>query len=145
MASGKDQYSDIYNRPHHVSSKRPQMSKINRAAQFSPFAALSGYDESVVEAARVTGKRIELSDDDLGVLNERVLVLREHLSERPEVTVTYFEPDKIKSGGTYLDHTGVPHKINEFDRAIIFEDGLIILLDDIIAITGKLYHQLELQ
>ena len=106
MSSGKEEYRDIYNRPHHVSSKRPQMSRLNRAAQFSPFAALTGYDDLVAESARVTDEKHELGEYELEQLNSRIQYLRDHLSEEPEVSITYFQADERKAGGSYIVFTG---------------------------------------
>ena len=101
MPSGKEEYSDIFDRPHHVSTKHPQMSRLNRAAQFSPFAALTGYDDLVKESARVTSRRVELSEDDLADINLKLNLIQEHLSEAPTISVTFFAPDSLKSGGEY--------------------------------------------
>ena len=81
MSSGKEEYSDIFDRPHHVSTKRAPMSRLNRAAQFSPFAALTGYDDLVAESARVTDRKMELCDDDLALLNEQLAYLQSHINE----------------------------------------------------------------
>ena len=115
MSSGKEEYRDIYNRPHHVSSKRPQMSRLNRAAQFSPFAALTGYDDLVAESARVTDEKHELGEFELEQLNSRIQYLRDHLSEEPEVNITYFQADERKAGGSYIVFTST---VNPFSLAM---------------------------
>ena len=89
-------YDDIIHLPHHVSQTRPRMSAADRAAQFSPFAALTGYGAAVTEAGRLTDQRIELTESEKETLNERLLLLREQLAEPPEVTITYFQPDEKK-------------------------------------------------
>lgn len=140
MSSGKEEYSDIFDRPHHVSTKRAPMSRLNRAAQFSPFAALTGYDDLVKESARTTDKRIELCDDDLALLNEQLAYLQHYINEQPKVTIIYFEPDELKDGGTYREYTGEIHKINEIEKVIVCKGGKVILLDDIISITGDFFR-----
>ena len=96
----KDSYNDIINLSHHVSSTRPQMAQHVRAAQFSPFAALTGYDAEISETARLTNKRLKLSEDKKADLNERMQILLENVQDRPLVTITYFVPDERKTGGS---------------------------------------------
>lgn len=90
-------YDDIMHLPHHVSSKHPQMSRLNRAAQFSPFAALTGYDAAVKETARITDRRIELDDSEKEKISDRIQYLLEHLTERPEVSITFFSQTRKKT------------------------------------------------
>ena len=136
--SGKDEYKDIFNRPHHVSPKRPQMSRLNRAAQFSPFAALTGYDDLVAESARVTDQKIELGEDELTLLNEQLGYLQDHINEHPEVTVHYFDPDQYKDGGVYREYTGKIMKVLVYDEALVIESGLSIPFANILSIDrGK--------
>lgn len=135
MSSGKEEYSDIFDRPHHVSTKRAPMSRLNRAAQFSPFAALTGYDDLVAESARVTDRKTELCDDDLALLNEQLAYLQSHISEQPEVTILYFEPDARKDGGTYRECFGKVKRIREFEEVIEMDSGLIIPFSDISSIS----------
>ena len=92
-------YDDIIDLPHHVSETHPPMSRADRAAQFSPFAALTGYDAAVRETARMTERRIELDEGVKAELNARLNCILEHLSEHPQVSITYFMPDEKKSGG----------------------------------------------
>lgn len=99
-------YEDIINLPHHVSDKRPQMSMWDRAAQFSPFAALTGYDDAVTETARLTDDKIELDESAQATLDMKQHILMETISEQPEISVTYFKKDVKKAGGTYLTLTG---------------------------------------
>ncbi|NLJ96228.1 MAG: YolD-like family protein [Clostridiales bacterium] len=131
-------YDDIINLPHHVSKSRPQMSTINRAAQFSPFAALTGYEEAVKETARVTDRRIELDEATKAILDEKLRILHEQLSDKPEITVTYFQPDDNKAGGSYITSNGIVKKIDRFNKAIVMEDGARILIEDIISMTGEI-------
>ena len=103
--SKSNKYDKIINLPHHVSSTRPHMSMIDRAAQFSPFAALTGYDAAVRETARLTEQKIELDEYEKAALDQRILLLQEHLKELPEVTITHFVPDERKDGGKYVSIT----------------------------------------
>ena len=95
-------YDDIINMPHHVSASRPRMSMIDRAAQFSPFAALSGYGEAVAETARLTDRKIEIDETDQAILDMKQRILMDAISEHPLITVTYFKKDERKAGGKYL-------------------------------------------
>ena len=97
-----EKYKDIINLPHKQSSKRPHMSLQDRAAQFAPFAALVGYDDAIKETGRLTDERIEMSEENLAVLNTRYQILVDHLGEEPEVAITYFVPDIYKTGGSML-------------------------------------------
>ena len=139
MSSGKEEYRDIYNRPHHVSSKRPQMSRLNRAAQFSPFAALTGYDDLVAESARVTDEKHELGEYELEQLNSRIQYLRDHLSEEPEVNITYFQADERKAGGSYIVFTGTVKKIDEYSKSLLLSNGKTILFEDICSIEAPYF------
>ena len=96
------QYEDIINLPHHVSATRPQMSMLDRAAQFSPFAALTGYDAAIKETGRLTDEKIEMDEEALNILNMKFQILVDSLDDEPEVTFTYFKPDERKAGGAYL-------------------------------------------
>ena len=138
-----DRYNDIINLPHHVSSTRAPMSMQDRAAQFSPFAALVGYDDAIRETGRLTDQKIELGEEQLSVLNRKYQILTQHLSDHPEVTIVYFEPDKFKSGGAYLSVTGVVKKIREYEAEIILEDGTVISIESILEISGPLFVDLE--
>ena len=138
-----DRYNDIINLPHHVSSTRAPMSMQDRAAQFSPFAALVGYDDAIRETGRLTEQKIELGEEQLSVLNRKYQILTQHLADHPEVTIVYFEPDKFKSGGAYLSVTGVVKKIREYEAEIILEDGTVISIESILDISGPLFVDLE--
>lgn len=102
---------------------------MNRAAQFAPFAALTGYEESIEETARLTDRRIELSEYEIEELNAKLNFIQEHIKERPEVTITYFQPDERKEGGTYVTVTGKVRRIDEVNRVIIFENGTEIAVE----------------
>ena len=125
-------YADIIDLPHHVSKKHPQMPMEKRAAQFSPFAAVSGHDEAIYETARLTDEQLELSEDEIAVIDEKLQWLREHIKEQPEITVTYFQPDEKKNGGAYVTVTGSAKKI---DKVLVLRDGTVIPIDAPISIS----------
>lgn len=132
-------YDAILELPHHVSKTHRQMSRQDRAAQFAPFSALSGYDSAIRETARLTDDRIELGEELLLELNTRLQMLSERIQEAPIVSITYFTPDKQKSGGAYLTASGVVRRINDFDREILLDDGTRIKIDDIVSIQGEVF------
>ena len=130
-----NKYEDIIERPRNVSATRAQMPIGDRAAQFSPFAALTGYDAAVKETERLTEEWIELDEGSKMILNGRLQVLKEHIKEKPFVTVTFFRPDARKAGGEYVTITGNVKKINEYERLIIMDDSMLIPIDRIYDIT----------
>ena len=132
------EYDDIINLPHHVSTKHPRMSLEARAAQFAPFAALTGYDDQVKETARLTNERKELADGLKMILNEKILKIKEKLYIMPEVTITYFVPDLRKKGGKYVTVTGKVKKIDEFKQTIVFDNKVEIPIHEIIEIIDIL-------
>lgn len=138
--SDNHQYDDIIDLPHHVSETRPRMSMTDRAAQFSPFAALTGHKEAVKETERLTDERIELTEENKAMLDGKLQMLLEQLPQRPEVTITYFEPDRKKTGGAYISVTGVVKKIDEFQRSIMLEDGTEIAIEQLYEIEGNLFE-----
>lgn len=115
-------YDDIINLPHHVSYSRPRMSNYDRAAQFSPFAALTGYGDAVKETERTTDKKHELTEDEKSAINQKLHILLENIDICPSATVTYFEADKLKDGGEYIDKAGKIKDIDSYARTIIFTD-----------------------
>ena len=127
----KHRYDDILNMPHHVSSTRPHMSMHDRAAQFSPFAALVGYDDAVKETSRLTNEKQELTADKITDLNQKIAFLIEHADERPEITIEYFIPDEKKSGGKYVTLSGNFRRIDEYNHNMVFTSGEEIPLNDI--------------
>ena len=129
-----DNYNDIINLPHHVSPTRPQMSMMDRAAQFSPFAALTGYDAAIKEPGRLTDEKIELGEEELSILNMKFQLLVDSLDEEPEVNITYFKPDDRKAGGAYLTASGTVKKIDDFERIIFMKNGTKIPMDDVLSI-----------
>lgn len=138
-----NRYDDIINLPHHVSITRPHMDRLNRAAQFSPFAALTGYEDAIVETARLTDSKLELSEDKRARLDERMQILMERLNEKPRVAITYFKPDKIKEGGSYETVSGIVGKIDEFAQLIIFTDGRKVSVENIYDIESEIYRFLD--
>ena len=136
-------YDKIINLPHHISSTRPHMSMIDRAAQFSPFAALTGYDAAVKEPARLTEQQIELDEYEKAALDQRILLLQEHLKELPEVTITHFVPDERKDGGKYISITEAVKKIDTYEKQIVLVDKSKISIENILSIEGELFRILE--
>ena len=136
-------YSKIINLPHHQSATRKRMSNYDRAAQFAPFAALTGHDEAIKETARLTDDYMEMGEDRLGELSAKIKLLIDKLSEQPEITVVYFIPDERKSGGSYAEKTGVVRIIDEYERKLVFYDGDKILIDRVADFKGEIFSQLE--
>ena len=127
------------NLPHHVSRNHPQMPLRDRAAQFAPFAALTGYEAAVGETARLTAERRELDAQEAEELNRRLAALIARLPDRPEATVEYFVPDDRKAGGAYVTVTGVVRHISVPERTLVMEDGTVIPLYDVISMTGEIF------
>ena len=136
-------YDEIMGLPHHISKTRPQMPMSDRAAQFAPFAALTGYDAAIKETGRLTDERIELDVEALSALDMKYQLLMEALDEAPEVTITYFQPDERKAGGKYVSAVGAVKKIDDFERRITMQDGAKIPMDDVLSIDGELFLSLE--
>lgn len=138
-----DRYNDIITLPHYQSKKRPQMSIHDRAAQFSPFAALTGHDEAIKETARLTDKKIELDETAKEILNEKFNYIMEHIYEQPEISVEYFVPDSLKEGGMYVDFTGNVKKYDFFNRVLYFVDNTEINVDCILDIESKIFPKMN--
>ena len=130
-----NRYDDIIHLPHHVSQNHPQMPLRDRAAQFAPFAALTGYEAAAGETARLTAERRELDAQEAEELNRRLADLAARLKDRPEVTIEYFVPDDRKAGGVYVNVTGRVRNISVSERLLVMEDGAEIPLDDIASIV----------
>ena len=135
----RGQYDDIINLPHHVSATRPQMPLLDRAAQFAPFAALTGYDAAIKETGRLTDEKIEMDEEALNILNMKFQLLVDNLHDEPEVSFTYFKPDERKAGGAYLEMTGTVKKVDDFERVITMQDGTKMLMDNILNIDGEIF------
>ncbi len=138
-----NRYDDIINLPRHISQRHPQMSMHDRAAQFSPFAALVGYENAVTETARLTDGRCELSPDVQVELNRRLVYLAKNLAEKPSITIKYFVADDRKDGGAYVTAIGIVEKFSNNERMIIMQDGTEISIDDIMEIDSNLFVNLE--
>lgn len=138
-----DPYEDIISLPHHVSTKRPPMSMQDRAAQFSPFAALTGYEDAIQETGRQTEGKIEVDEEALSSLNMKFQFLIDRMEDMPEVTLTYFKPDERKAGGVYVVVTGSVKKIDDFGRLIVMRNGTKIPMDDILSIEGEIFTALQ--
>ena len=135
-------YDDIINLPHHVSPTRQRMSMLDRAAQFAPFAALTGYDDSIAEAGRLTTERRELSEQEQNELNRRFDFLISRLKGSSEVDIVHFVPDERKPGGEYQTTTGSIKNISLPERIITLDTGVIIHLDDISYIGGSIFSEM---
>ena len=130
-------YDDIIHLPHHISQNHPQMLLRDRAAQFAPFAALTGYEAAVGETARQTTDRRELDAQEAAELNRRLTDLAARLKDRPEVTIEYFVLDGRKAGGAYVSVTGVVRNISVSERLLVMEDGTVIGLENIASISRQ--------
>ena len=127
-------YNDIIDLPHHVSSTYPPMRRIDRAAQFSPFAALAGYDAAIQETGRLTEQRIDLTEESKVVLDLKLHLLMQSGEKHPQVRIKYFVPDPRKDGGEYVIAEGRVKRIQQIQRMLIFTDGRLISLDDVVDI-----------
>ena len=137
-------YDDILRLPHHVSASRKHMAMTARAAQFAPFAALSGYDAEVQEAGRLTDRPIEPDEYEKEALNARLQLLARHFREEWVVSLVFFQPDERKAGGAYVTRTGTVKKLYETERLLTLTDGTVIPLDDLIALDGEEFAAYDL-
>ena len=137
-------YDDILRLPHHVSASRKPMAMTARAAQFAPFAALSGYDAEVQEAGRLTDRPIEPDEYEKEALNARLRLLARHFREEWVVSLVFFQPDERKAGGAYVTRTGTVKKLYETERLLTLTDGTVIPLDDLIALEGEEFAAYDL-
>ena len=133
-------YSDIINLPHHTSKAHPRMSIQDRAAQFSPFAALTGHQEAIDETARIVDVKLELDEYQLLEINNQLNDIKEHIKSSPKVIMTYFKKDNRKSGGTYLKISDVVKKIDDYERYVLFENGIKVKFMDIYQIESICYE-----
>ena len=134
-----DNYDDIIHFPRHVSKRHPQMSLYNRAAQFAPFAALTGYGAAIAETARQTSPKIEMMEDDRQLMDRKLSILSSHLEEEPTISITFFQPDGRKEGGQYLTITGIVKAIRTNERIIMMKDRTKISIDTIVGLKGELF------
>ncbi|NLC96037.1 MAG: hypothetical protein GX675_00490 [Erysipelotrichaceae bacterium] len=134
-----NKYDDIINLPRHISKTRRPMSQKNRAAQFAPFAALSGFESSIKETARLTDSKIELDEYDKLYLNEKIKIIQNSLKDKNLVKITYFKKDKTKEGGSYIVIEGIVKDIDEYNLTIIMKDNSKIIINDILEIESELF------
>ena len=133
-------YEDIINMPHHVSKKHPHMSMLDRAAQFAPYAALTGHKDLIDETARLTDRKIDLNEEEKDILNYKLKIILEQIDLKPMVNITYFVKDDKKQGGCYLSITSIIKKFDEYRKTIVLEDKLEIKLDDIFDIESNIIN-----
>ena len=133
-----DNYEDIINLPHHTSKKYPRMSLEARSAQFAPFAALTGYDEVLIETARLTNERIEIDDTIKVIIDSKLQIIKENIKEMPLITFMYFVPDTKKNGGKYVTITGNVKKIDEYRNVLVLDNKTEIPIDEIIDLNGEI-------
>ena len=131
-------YEEIINMPHHVSFNHPHMSNYDRAAQFAPFAALTGYDALIKEMARQTNKKIKISSDKAEEISNKLSYLKEHLNEEIAIIITYFKKDKKKEGGEYISINGFIQKIDDYRKTIKINEQTI-KFSDIYDIDGEIF------
>ena len=147
----KNPYADIIHLPHHKAANRPHMSLYDRAAQFSPFAALTGFDGVIAETARLTDRKVELSESEKILLDQKLTLIDDVIQDKhhPEITVVYFVPDYLKEGGEYEEYTGKVRKVDAVERTIVFlaangrSAGKKVLIDDIMEIHGELVDYMD--
>lgn len=139
----KSPYEDIIRLSRPVSKNHKPMSLQDRAAQFSPFAALTGYDAAVAETARLTQTALELDVDAQADLNEKLLFLQRRISQGPRITVTHFVPDAYKAGGAYVTTTGILRKLDSLGKWLLLEDGTRIFFGDIASLDSPIFPSLS--
>lgn len=136
-------YEDILFLEHPASKTHRKMSRLERAAQFQPFSALTGYEEAIAETARLTEKRIELDENSKQLLDERLQLLQKNIQKKLQISITYFKQDERKEGGVYLTSTGCVKKIDSNLQCLIYMDGQEIPIRDIFSIEGTLFSNIE--
>ena len=147
----RNPYADIIHLPHHQAADRRHMSMHDRAAQFSPFAALTGFDGVIAETGRLTDRKIELSESEKVLLDQKLTLIDEvvRTGQHPEITLLYFTPDARKTGGSYQEHTGSVRQIDPIERTIVFladngrSAGKTIAIDDVNEIHGELLDYMD--
>ena len=137
-------YDDIIDLPHFEPKKHPRMSRLARAAQFSPFAALTGFEDHISEEGRLTVSRGELDENEKNLLDVRLRILEEYSGTSPEVTFTLFIPDKTKSGGKYVTRTGKFKKIDRDKGEILTEDGRVFSVKEVCAVDCEIFGREEI-
>ena len=143
QADDPNRYDELIGLPHPVFEKHPQMPMESRAAQFLPFAALTGYDAAIQETARLTDTRLDLDEDDKLLLSSKLQLIQDQIRARPEVAITHFVPDERKTGGAYRVVRGCVKKVDAVERVILFTDSRRIMIDDVYAIDGTLFRGMD--
>ena len=133
-------YDDIINLPNPTSKKHPRMSLSDRAAQFSPFAALTGHEAAIKETARQTDEKVMLSDEVIAELNEKLKLIAETIGTQQVVRIIYFVPDNKKAGGAYISCSGCVKKIDEYEHTVVMEDKTVIPIEEISDIEGEMFR-----
>lgn len=136
-------YEDIIYLQHHVSIHHAHMPLAHRAAQFSPFAALTGFDGEIKETARLTDKRRELTSDVREILDEKLRLVRKQLNSQIEVEITFYQPDEMKAGGEYVSVRGIVKKIDEYEHVVVMQDGTWIPVEEIVEIKGEMFRGID--
>ena len=134
-------YQDLLDLPHPTSGKHPRMPAEARAAQFAPYAALTGYGATIVETARITDSQIELDESENAVINDTLLQLQEQSEQKPSIRITHFVPDERKSGGQYVTTTSTMRKIDDYERLVLLSDGASISFDYISRIETDIVNE----
>lgn len=133
-------YDTIINLPYNGVKKHTKMTLEERSAQFAPFAALTGYDGQIKEKARLTNERIEIDEDIKALLDTKIQIIKENISNDSKVEITYFVPDNRKAGGEYVTVTDIVRKIDDFNRCIVMENNIKIPIDEIVDINGDMFN-----
>lgn len=128
-------YDDIINLTYNGVTNHTRMSAHDRAAQFSPFAALVGHGDAINETARLTDSRPELSEDEIADINDKIRILKEQ--NHPQISVEYFVPDELKEGGAYVTYEGTLRTFDEYERLLIFDDGVRIAVEEVYRVAHK--------
>lgn len=136
-------YEDMLNLTPPISVRHAKMSIEDRAAQFSPFAALTGYDSAIKETGRLTDQRVELDEAAKSILDEKLSILQHQTEKQPEVVFEYFQRDQLKMGGTYCSIRGTLKKIDAYQRIVVMRDGMQIPVEDIVNITGDIFREVD--
>lgn len=144
LLTNSHRYDDIIHLPHHLSSTHAHMPLQDRAAQFAPFAALTGFDAVVREAARLTQRPVELDESEQRLLDQKLQFLAQQLDKKPKITLTFFQPDLKKEGGEYIHIAGHVQKIDPITQTILLNGGLVIPMSAIIAMDGTIFAPFDL-
>lgn len=136
-------YDDMLDLPHPTSTKHPRMPAIDRAAQFSAFAALTGHDAAIRETARLTDRRVELDEDVKAELDTTLRLIVDHPSDHQQVSITYFQADQKKAGGAYVTATGSIKKMDDLEQTVVMSGGERIRIDDIYKVESERLRTIE--